>query len=1005
MSLLLLLLTLGATPPVPTTSFDDAPSITVGGEGVEPGSMATLVDAPTHSGRGAVRVRYSFLAKPGTLQYVGFGADLSIPLPIRQFTAWVLGDGAGQAINVRLADRTGEIHQFPLGRASHTGWREMAAPVADGELSWGGDGNHRLDPPLTLNLLLVDSSVEPADGEIVFDDLAYRAADAHPPAVALPLAWPAAPTARGWGGAAVERRGDSLALRYNFTNEPGVQQVVVPLDQPLPPTDALFGEVTADGRGQWLLYQVTDAGGEQHLVPYGRLTFTGTTGAKAWLGSLEHAGGDGNGRLDPPLRLTGLVIRRGAAGSGELRFANPLVVPARGEPTEMELLLESCDDPPPPLQGAAVQPGSRLARDTDTKESGAAAWRLDYEFSEAGGMQYLELPLDGSLGVDPRPVRVRVKGDGSANDIRLRVVDGDGEYHQYLLSTLAFDGWRELTCDFTAEHGSWRGDEDGLVEGAVKLNALVIDRQVRPSRGTIWIARIATDVVARAADAIRVAGSPANPAGWYAGEDGRVSLTVEFRDRRPSPPASMELPLRLVITGGGAVQERRELPATLRDGRLTLPLSWDSGGEVGQRDLHLIWELGDDFGTVRLPVANLPRLGPSEPAINPFGACLHYSQRKGIVPLNYELLARGGGAWSRDEYSWGSVERERGVYRFPDYQDGYVTAARRAGIEPLLILDYGNPLYDEGLPPTSDEAQEAFAAYAYQMVSNYRDRVRHWEVWNEPNIPGFWKPAPDPVAYARLLKRTYAACKRADPDCVVVAMATAGTDLKFIEAVLAEGTAEFLDAVSIHPYRYPRSPEESDFVGDLERCHALLERYGIGDKPIWLTEVGWPNQDDRRGSSEEETANYLVRMVSLARSRPYIGPIFWYDFQNDGWDPAYNEDNFGLIRKDFAPKAPYLAAAMMTRVLGAKRFVRDHALPPPGYLHEYEGGGRRTLVAWSTPVPATLRLRLDAAEVEVSDGTGRIETVPVTDGLLTLELGERPIFIDGGFASPSRVEP
>src|SRR3546814_10118122 len=55
------------------------------------------------------------------------------------------------------------------------------------------------------------------------------------------------------------------------------------------------------------------------------------------------------------------------------------------------------------------------------------------------------------------------------------------------------------------------------------------------------------------------------------------------------------------------------------------------------------------------------------------------------------------------------------------------------GVEPLLVMDFANKLYDEGLTPYSDTARKAYARYAETVIARYRPQLSAVEIWNEYN--------------------------------------------------------------------------------------------------------------------------------------------------------------------------------------------------------------------------------------------------------------------------------
>ncbi|HVX42742.1 MAG TPA: CARDB domain-containing protein [Mycobacteriales bacterium] len=335
------------------------------------------------------------------------------------------------------------------------------------------------------------------------------------------------------------------------------------------------------------------------------------------------------------------------------------------------------------------------------------------------------------------------------------------------------------------------------------------------------------------------------------------------------------------------------------------------------------------------------------------GAGTHFSQGAGYVPGNLELLREMGATALRDETPWSAVETQRGVLRVPPANDAFVTAAVAAGIDPLLILDYGNPLYDKGERPTSDDAIAGFGRYAEFMARHFHGRVATFEIWNEWNIAigGVTGPG-DPGDYVRLLAATYPRIKAVDPRITVVGGAVAGLDPTYIGGLLDAGILQHCDVFSVHPYIYGDLPlerrEPEVWLEHMQDLQATLRRHNGGrDFPVYVTEVGWPTQIDDRGVSQELAAAYCSRMYLLARTLPWLKGLWWYDFQDDGWQADYNEHNFGLVRPDLTPKDAFHAYRSVAGVVGSGGYRRRLAADEPVWALSFQDG-QDVLALWNS---------------------------------------------------------
>jgi hypothetical protein len=295
-----------------------------------------------------------------------------------------------------------------------------------------------------------------------------------------------------------------------------------------------------------------------------------------------------------------------------------------------------------------------------------------------------------------------------------------------------------------------------------------------------------------------------------------------------------------------------------------------------------------------------------------FGVNIHFTDPG---PGEVDRFAEAGYRFVRMDFGWGGIERRPGVYDFSAY-DRLVAQLAKVNARPILILDYGNRLYDGGQAPHTDAGRAAFAKFASAGAVHFRGKGVLWEIWNEPNID-FWKPKPSAVDYARLSLATARAVRAADPDAVILAPGTSEFPWPFFETVFRSGLLEHLDAVSVHPYR-SQNPETA--ADDYGRLRALIARYAPAAKanlPIISSE--WGYSTNTRGLSEARQAQYLTRQW-LANLASGVNLSIFYDWKDDGPDPRENEHRFGTVHQDLTPKPSFLAAKALIAALDGFSF-------------------------------------------------------------------------------------
>lgn len=300
-------------------------------------------------------------------------------------------------------------------------------------------------------------------------------------------------------------------------------------------------------------------------------------------------------------------------------------------------------------------------------------------------------------------------------------------------------------------------------------------------------------------------------------------------------------------------------------------------------------------------------VGVAEGASFQVGVGVHVGQNKNPLDATAAALEQGRFTSFRDEVFWHRLERKKGVLEFPESLrdlDHLVTLSAQRGVRPLLILDYGNPFYDGGGQLSSPEALAAWSRYVRFVVKHFKGRVDQFEVWNEWNIGGGGTPAQrsarygSPEDYAKVLKAAYDAVKAENASATVIGGAFAGYDYKWIEAFARAGGFGSLDGFSAHPYVFAEGKKGTpdSALRHLDELKSLIDRLAPGrNVPVYVTETGWPVHTGVNGVTEEQAATYLRQFMLLAKSRPWIAGVWWYDLFDDGDTATNTEHRFGLI--------------------------------------------------------------------------------------------------------------
>ena len=342
-----------------------------------------------------------------------------------------------------------------------------------------------------------------------------------------------------------------------------------------------------------------------------------------------------------------------------------------------------------------------------------------------------------------------------------------------------------------------------------------------------------------------------------------------------------------------------------------------------------------------------------------FGVNIHFRGE----PHDLNLIAEAGFKFIRMDLVWEAIEKKKGTYEFEKSgYDALTEGCSTRGINILYILDYSNRLYESDNSVRTEEGREAFAAFAEAAARRYSGKKILWEIWNEPNLRHFWTPQPSVEDYCALVEATAPRVKEADPSGLVVAPATSGIPLDWLEACFKKGLLKWLDALTVHPYR--SQPPET-VIKDYTKLRELIKRYVPEGKEIPIISGEWGysliNWDKSR-LSEEQQAQYLARMF-LVNLYENIPVSIWYDWKDDGTDPDEREHHFGTMTHDLNPKSAYVAAKTLAHTLEGYSVAERLDMGKDEYfVLRLRKGEKRAIAFWTSGEEREVTLPIKAGE-------------------------------------------
>ena len=248
----------------------------------------------------------------------------------------------------------------------------------------------------------------------------------------------------------------------------------------------------------------------------------------------------------------------------------------------------------------------------------------------------------------------------------------------------------------------------------------------------------------------------------------------------------------------------------------------------------------------------------------------------------------------------------------------------------------------------------AFTRHLLQRYGQAEVRSWYFEVWNEPNLDGFWEKA-DRQAYFDLYARTAKSIKAIDPQLRVGGPSTAGAAWVPEFLAHAKATDSPVDFITTHTYGVDHgfldefgvedlmlSPNPDAIVGDVKRVRKEIEASHLPGLPLFFTE--WSTSYNPRDLVHDSYMSAAYVLTKLKQTQGVAQSMSYWTysdlFEEPGPPDAPFHGGFGMMTREGIRKPVWFAYRYLAALQGKEVPTSD------GYTWAATDGKQLQAVVW-----------------------------------------------------------